>query len=124
MPFTFRTSQSLSWQAPAAFQVATIPGVIADKAYAGFTASVWSLTQKNFSLSKHAEIVYSELAGGKRIAVAVKSVNDQTQPVGSKGQSLRMVVRGDLYAKIVNVYQNETELGQENRSGSWYWVKN
>jgi len=118
---TVGASGNGSWQAPAAFQVATIPGVIADKAYAGFTASVWSLTQKNFSLSKHAEIVYQQLVAGKTIKYAVDAANKKVIPKVKSGSPLFMVVKGDPYSKIVNVYLNSGEWTKE-RDSQWFVV--
>ncbi len=115
-------SGNLSWQAPAAFQLtAAQPSKIPNKAYAGFTAVVWSLTHKNFPLNEHAEVVYQQLVSGKTVKAAVDEANRKVIPQSKSGLPLLMIPKGDPYAKIVNVYLDSSEWTKE-RDSQWFVV--
>ena len=91
-----------------------------DAAYAGFDFTVWSLTYQNVDfLSEHAKNVYQMLLDGKTIDKAVASANGLYPPMDNNGTSRLMIVRGDKFARLYNVYTGDDILP----TTLWYKVK-
>lgn len=111
--------------APVAFGVMqqTVPQIdYPDRAMSGFTAIVWSIGQNSMPIDQHAKYLYGRLAAGDTIKEAVDAANRKYGSKNDKQQALKMVYRGDYYARLINVYQSKSEWS-ESRRGSWYWVR-
>jgi hypothetical protein len=106
---------------------ATLP----NQAYAGFAAAVHYtlLKPQGQTLDEHAKRLFERLAAGERMEFALLQTQDDAHTqdpkwphVPGSSSALYMIMRGDEFARIVNVYLNENEWNQypEVRD-SWYW---
>lgn len=97
-----------TYHAPYAFDVHDIDpnGTITNRAYAGYTAKVMERSiNGQRALDEHAAHLYGKLALGWTIRSAIESANEFF--IGSTNQktALKMIFRGDQYARIVSAYQ-------------------
>lgn len=98
------------------FDVSNIPNPIPGRAYAGFTTVVWSIGVQNHPIDLHAKLVYRKLAEGLSIFKAVEYANEKAKAKSGIGTSLNMVIRGDQFARLINVYTGQ------NESSNWFMV--
>ncbi len=120
---------------PRAFQLKPDIPTYPNKGYAGFANRVHYLLHSptGETLDEHSKLVLQYMAEGMPLQVALDQVQLKNSPPKRKvpmadnppyGQ-LYMIVRGDPYARIVNVYLKKEDydtVSAEVRN-SWFWVK-
>jgi hypothetical protein len=132
-------SSSTSYEAPKAFNVVVSSSEnYPNRGYAGFTSPVHYqlLHPQGENLEKHAERLFTRLSQGDRLQWALWRTQgdnragpvdpDYKEPKSvNAGTSIAMVVRGDPYARLVNVYLSAFEWASvdDEVRDSWYWIR-
>ncbi len=120
---------------PRAFQLSPDTPV-ANKGYVGFTSFVRPQLNhpSNEYLNEHAKKLLENLAAGyplQRALDRTQNVNGETDGSANYKRaqnrtysSLKMIIRGDNYTRLVNVYLTKAEYDSltESERNSWYWV--
>ncbi len=110
---------------PVSFRVYLPGATILNKAYTGFDAIVWSAIDTasgaTVGLDSHSNKVLTDLMVASFIKEAVDAANLRYPPTTDFGVYVPMQIKGDAYARLVNVYMSQGEWSDTWRH-SWYRV--